>query len=348
MLRLFIITAALNGASILAYVPSTGERSNARPTRGRRPAPPHSFSPQREQSTRLCLSTDTSNDSDRVAVLVCPAQFCVPDDYNVLFENLSDLTSNVVMYKVAPLPRTEWIKVAQALPTRAFLEARLPVQQTLQWYFDAIEEGLAEIFATQGTNVNICIVGHSIGGWVARAYLGGLSRSSTAVSRLAATRCTSLITLGTPHSSPDTALVDQTRGLLREIAESPECESQALADRGIDVTCVGSSSLSGNFVTTNVEEIIAASSYLPLLGRIDSSVKGDGIVPLDLAFMESPARRVELDTCPLTKERIRHSHVVPTPWNLWNGYAPSISLPKETYPSYVSQGVVSKWAKYIR
>jgi hypothetical protein len=278
-----------------------------------------------------------------------------------LFENLAALSrsndsdetnpllsANIGTCRVAPLPRTEWIKVARALPTRAFLEAKLPVHSTLKWYFDAIEDGLADIFATEGTDVNVCIIGHSIGGWVARAYLGGLSRSSTAVSRLAAERCTSLITLGTPHFSPETALVDQTRGLLREIAESDSCHPQALTDRGIDITCVCSNSLTGNFLTTNVEELVAASSYWPLLGRLDSTVQGDGIVPLDLAFMESPARRVVVDNCGLTKERIRHSHVVPTPWNLWDGYAPSIGLPAESFPSYVSEGVVSEWAKYIQ
>jgi hypothetical protein len=70
-------------------------------------------------------------------------------------------------------------------------------------------------------------------------------------------------------------------------------------------------------------------------------------VPLALAFMEEPARRVVLEQCTLTLERVRHSHVLPTPWNLWNGYAPSIALPV-AFPSYVSAGVLPQWAKYIR
>ena len=172
-------------------------------------------------------------------------------------------------------------------------------------------------------------------------------RSSTAVYALAQERCTSLITLGTPHISPDTALVDQTRGLLREIAESPACSSQALADRGIDITCVGSSSLTGSFFTTNVEQLVAASSYLPLLGRTGDDVLGDGIVPLELAFMESPARRLQIEKCDLTGAPVRHCHVLPTPWNLLDGYAPSINLPDD-FISYVSAGVLSQWAQYIR
>jgi hypothetical protein len=164
---------------------------------------------------------------------------------------------------------------------------------------------------------------------------------------MAAERCSSLITLGTPHISPESALVDQTRGLLREIAEAPSCSSQALMDRGIDITCVCSSSLSGDFFTTDLEQLVAASSYLPLLGRIGGDVLGDGIVPLDLAFMESPARRIQIKKCERTGAPVRHSHVLPTPWNLLDGYAPSIQLPDD-FVSYVSDGVIPRWSKYIR
>lgn len=159
----------------------------------------------------------------------------------------------------------------------------------------------------------------------------------------------SFITLGTPHESPDTALVDQTRGLLREIAETPSCSSSTLVnERGIDVTCICSSSLPGNFLTTNVEEFVAASSYLPLLGKTDASVKGDGIVPLDLAFMEEPARKVVLSECPKTGRPIRHIHVLPTPWNLWDPSAKSIELEDADATSYVSPDIVAEWSQFIR
>ncbi|GAX28397.1 hypothetical protein FisN_4Hh059 [Fistulifera solaris] len=297
-------------------------------------------------------SDDLTKQRRRVSVLLCPAQFCVPDDYSDFFDRLSLLSqtdpsmAEIGTCRVAPLPRTEWIKVAKQLPTTEFFEARLNVPKTLDWYFQAIEKGLAEIFAQEGPDANICFVGHSIGGWVARAYLGGMSESSSSVTRLVQQRCTSLITLGTPHVAPETALVDQTRGLIRSIDSRPECSSPALADRGIAVTCVCSSSMKANFFSVDVEDIVAASSYLPLLGRLDESVRGDGIVPLDLAFLEEPARRVIIDQCPLTNEKVRHSHVVPTPWNLWDGYASSIQLPS-SFPSYTSDGVVSMWAKYI-
>ena len=133
-------------------------------------------------TTTNSVESNVSKRTKRVSLLVCPAQFCVPDDYQVLFANLRNHLGNnnssieIGSTIVAPLPRTEWIKVAKHLPTRNFWDATLPVHETLDWYFDAMENGLAEILAREGPNANICIIGHSIGGWVARAYLGGLSR----------------------------------------------------------------------------------------------------------------------------------------------------------------------------
>ena len=122
----------------------------------------------------------------KVSVLLCPAQFCVPADYDELFENLKTTRSAAIASgsndlpeigtcRVAPLPRTEWIKVARQLPTRKFLEAKLDAKTTLGWYFEAIEKALAEIYAEEGSDTNVCMIGHSIGGWVARGYLGGLA-----------------------------------------------------------------------------------------------------------------------------------------------------------------------------
>lgn len=289
---------------------------------------------------------------DRLAVLICPAQFCVPADYETLISDIKEfasekLTVDIGTCRVAPLPRTEWIKVARNLPTRSFVESTLPVHKTLDWYFAAMEDAISDIFAEEGEGVNLSIIGHSIGGWVARAYLGGLSGSSTSVSKLAKRQCSSLVTLGTPHASPDGALVDQTRGLLKEVEASSACSPASLIDQGIDVTCVGSTGLSGKIVTTDIEEFVAATSYLPLLGRLDDSVKGDGIVPTELAFMDAPARRIEIESCAVTGNPVRHAHVFPTPWNLIDGSAPSLSLPDD-FSWYGSPGVIGQWAKYIK
>ena len=131
----------------------------------------------------------TTTTKKRLAILLCPAQFCVPVDYTKLLDTIQNSLSSssssssqhiveVVATCVAPLPRTEWIKVAKQLPTKNFIDANLSVKVTLDWYFEAMERGLSELMVETGgmaDDIEICVIGHSIGGWIARAYLGGLS-----------------------------------------------------------------------------------------------------------------------------------------------------------------------------
>jgi len=359
--KLFKMKLVLTVSTIFACIPHVASFSVERPTviQSRDTSHQKKFSLQMTDSAVTAPSESADNDvavgstKRRVAVLLCPAQFCVPVDYEDLFGDLkthleesNDSDVDIGTCRVAPLPRTEWIKVARNLPTKAFLDAKLPVHSTLAWYFEAMEKGLADIFAAEGPDVEIAIIGHSIGGWVARAFLGGLSGSSTGVYRLAQKQCRSLVTLGTPHLSPDGALVDQTRGLLKEVEQTEACTSQSLMERGIDVTCVGSSSLDGNIFTSDIEQLVAASSYFPLLGRLGADVKGDGIVPTALAFMDG-ARKIEIEKCSMTGTAVRHAHVLPTPWNLIDGSAASISLPTEDFAWYGSEGVIGQWAKHL-
>ncbi len=307
------------------------------------------------------------NKNKKIAVLICPAQFCVPADYETFSASLRAANPNIICTKVAPLPRTEWIRVAKQLPTSSFFTASLQNSITLDWYFDAIETALSEIFAEygDGDDINICIISHSIGGWVARAYLGGLSNSSTAVYKMSLDKISSLVTLGTPHSSPNTALVDQTRGLLKEVERTYSCSSGGLLEeRGINITCVGSTAIRSRVFTPNVEELVATTSYLPLVNKwtdvlLSSStsspegmegmegMEGDGIIPKELAFMPPPARAIEVQRCSVTGNAVRHAHVLPTPWNLWDGYAKSIDLP-EDYVWYGSEGVIDQWIDSVQ
>jgi hypothetical protein len=293
--------------------------------------------------------SSTTTRTKPVAVLICPAQFCVPADYETFISTLQEKSPHISSGRVANLPRTEWIKVARQLPTSDFFSATLNNAKTLEWYFNAIESGLADIYAEEGYDVDVCIIGHSIGGWVARSYLGGLAQRSTAVYRSTIERCTSLVTLGTPHKSPETALVDQTRGLLRAVEETKGCSSEGLAENGISVTCVGSTAVEGKILPTDLEQLVATTSYLPLVDNwkdIFNGITGDGIIPRDLAFMDGCANRVEVEKCSITGNNVRHAHVLPTPYNLWEPAAPSISLP-EDFCWYGSEGVIDQWIDYI-
>lgn len=342
----------------------------------------------------------------KIAILLCPAQFCVPADYETFLTDIStyfgkadtESSSNnasavdieIVAARVAPLPRTEWIKVAKQLPTLDFINGNLSVRKTLDWYFHAMDKGLSDLLVdiassslssnTADDIVEICIIGHSIGGWVARAYIGGLSSPSsisTAINRLLTqqqqqqqpqqqyknVKISSLITLGTPHTSSPNAIVDQTRGLLREIEMSHTCSAKSLVtELGISILCVGSSSIycfgssssssSGGSRTSFIENIIATASYLPLLGNVNSTTCGDGIVPYELSYITDNGtcvQRINIQQCLQTGKSVQHANVIPTPWNIVNGYAPSYKLSSENGNNiwYGSPGVLGQWIEYI-
>lgn len=278
-----------------------------------------------------------------VSVLVCPAQFCVPADYEQFLATLhTKLPTTLRSATTVPLPRTEWIQVAKQLPTTDYIQGTLPVEETLRWYFNAMEQALLDLLNNDdgdgdtSTSTDICIIGHSIGGWIARAYLGGLSQSSSAVYRAARQRVRSLVTLGTPHQPSGAA--DQTRGLIRAVAAAASCTPAALAaEAGIRVTCVGSRAVEGGW-DGGPEGLLAWGSYGSFAGDFAGVIVGDGIVPLESSLLEAPAERVVLDTP-------RHLHVLPTPWNLWDGYQPSIPL--LDVPHYLSDDVVDQWIDYL-
>ena len=62
--------------------------------------------------------------------------------------------------------------------------------------------------------------------------------------------------------------------------------------------------------------------------------------------MDAPATRVELLTCSLTGNVVRHAHVLPTPYNLWAPSEASIPL-SEDFRWYGSDGVIDQWITHV-
>ncbi|CAN0037606.1 unnamed protein product, partial [Discosporangium mesarthrocarpum] len=113
----------------------------------------------------------------------------------------------------ADLTRLGWI--TGLLPSAVSVEywtGNLAPAKTLQFYYEGIDRAL-DVINENHPGKGIHIVGHSIGGWVARAWLG------EACSPANRERVLSLTTLGTPNNAPPEdggvwTAVDQTRGLL--------------------------------------------------------------------------------------------------------------------------------------
>lgn len=258
----------------------------------------------------------------KLPIIIAPAQFGVPKDYEKLRATL--LARGHPSVTVAPLTRFDWLKIVPSLFTGAFWRGELRPTPTLNFFFEALDDALAGV----GPDEDVAILGHSIGGWVARAYVGSRGES----------RAKRLVTLGTPHVAPSSGLaarLDQTRGLLKYInAEYP-------ADPATTVCVAGEATASPSFFdllqrrgwdeaqrrSPLLEGLVALPSYAVLAGGDPFKIKGDGLIPVQTACLPG---------IPSIVVDCHHADFVPTALD-------SIVLP-DTYRWFGSPGIVEKWA----
>ena len=211
-------------------------------------------------------------------VLVCPAQFGTADDY-------ADLTAALEARghptAVAPLDRFSWFRLLPASLTPDYWMGNLQPEAALPFYFEALDAGVAQLAAAH-PGKKVQLVAHSIGGWIARAWLAQLDDDARA-------QVSALVTLGTPHAEPPEdgpwRTLDQTRGLLANV--NSRCPGAY--HEGIRYASVGSSAVQGQLRGGGLDGLLGFASYLPLCG--DGEAVGDGITPQKAAHPDGWERR---------------------------------------------------------
>ncbi|KAH9321197.1 hypothetical protein KI387_015836, partial [Taxus chinensis] len=118
----------------------------------------------------------------------------------------SSLEAKGVRTFVAEISQLDWLRYASGLLDGNFWKGTLCPRPLLDWYLIKIKEAVyeANLVANGG---KISLIGHSIGGWIARVYLAEFGMDEISL----------LLTLGTPHRPPPKGVlgvIDQTRGLL--------------------------------------------------------------------------------------------------------------------------------------
>lgn len=230
-------------------------------------------------------------------VLVFPQQFGCQGDYEDLRSSLEqrmndkDNGGGKVSVVTVPLTRLDWpLGLVPSFFSPEYREGRLTPRQTLGFYFTAVDKAVVSALSALDVSVeeaDISIVSHSIGGWVARAWLS--EWCSSEVRR----RVVSLVTLGSPHNEPPEgtlmAKLDQTRGLLKYI--NSNYPGAHLASAGVRYTSVISNAVPGGGGGGEWEEgsgllpsLLAYGSYLALGG--DGTASGDGIIPVPTSILE--------------------------------------------------------------
>jgi pimeloyl-ACP methyl ester carboxylesterase len=190
--------------------------------------------------------------------------------------------------RVLPVDRRDWFNVARALLTPAFYAGTCTPREGYGWYLDRVATAVEQASEEAG-GAQVTLVGHSAGGWLARAFLASVPRATRA-------RVSGLVSLGSPHTAPPAGVTDVTRGALGWLNTgwpgaffAPEVRYISVAGR----TVTGRPGLAKDADGKRRPPAYAASSYSTLVGGDGDGVVGDAVVPLSVALLEG-AQHVEL------------------------------------------------------
>ena len=124
----------------------------------------------RTESSQYCAVSMSAGERGTLRpVVLCPAQFGTAEDYDQL---KADLRERGFALYPAPLRRFDWLRIVPATLTKEFFTASLRPAKTLGFFYEALDKAFQQVEEDFGPDVQVAVLGHSIGGWVARSYIG--------------------------------------------------------------------------------------------------------------------------------------------------------------------------------
>ncbi|CEM09753.1 unnamed protein product [Vitrella brassicaformis CCMP3155] len=262
----------------------------------------------------------TAAEEPKSPVLICPAQLGISEDY---LDMISELNARGYPAYAVDLKRLDWLELIPSSLTLAYWQGKLEPSKVLQFYYRALRRSVTSVREAHPEQ-RMHLVGHSIGGWIVRAFLAEEYDDDERASLF-----TSLTTLGTPHNPPPAdspfAQFDQTRGLLTYIADN---YPGAFHSDHINYNSVVGASVKGGLGEGGLEGLLAYASYLALCGEGDTT--GDGVVPQSTALLPGSSTMV--------LEDVKHSGFVPS-------LGPSIKIPGFRW--YGTPDVVDQWIELL-
>mmetsp|Transcript_3197 Transcript_3197/g.9187 ORF Transcript_3197/g.9187 Transcript_3197/m.9187 type:complete len:294 (-) Transcript_3197:83-964(-) len=262
-------------------------------------------------------------------VLFCPAQLSVGDDYGDFFTRLEEEYGHSVT--CADLRRTDWLRLAPSIATPNYWQGTLTPQPVLDFYFEALDRAIDRLQGDYPEG-KINVVAHSLGGWIARAYLAERCPKAF-VDRVA-----TFTSLGTPHVPPPPDSLfsgfEQTRGLLTYVNDKypgaylPGVTYTSVLGVGVKGALPWQVSEDDAATPSAIESLVGFASYLPLSGRGEDL--GDGIVPESIGILPGSE--------PIFLPGVKHADFLPS-------FPRSVRLDELTW--YGSADVVPKWVSAL-
>lgn len=212
-----------------------------------------------------------------------------------------------------PIERSDWIRVAGGLLDWNFYTNKaLPTGGGYGWYVQRFRDTVDRAYdsATIGTDNDnnsgrVLVIGHSAGGWLARAGMGDGLWCAETNARTADKIC-GLVTVGAIHKAPVDEGSCVTRGALAYTDQT--YPGAFLKDEGVGYVSVGGDAIVGDNSKkieekSDADELyatrgegsagrVAYTSYEAVCGT--GAVKGDGVVPLDWTQLEG-SKQVKLE-----------------------------------------------------
>lgn len=246
-------------------------------------------------------------------VVICPGFGNAAKDYTDPLDGGEEKAMEAALERrgldtfVVPVERSDWLKVASAVTTLDFWKGTCrPDGPAYNWYLQKVKDTVRASLEETGAS-KVLLVGHSAGGWLARAALAeGEWEEGVASQDVVA----GLVTLGSPHFAGP---MDMTRGALT--FTSTEYPGAFLKDKGISyVTVAGAAVMGDKDAPRRSRARFAYGSYQTVCG--EGETMGDACVPLVFAHLEGAEQ--------VTLEGVFHSVDKPDEW-------------------YGAEGVVDRW-----
>lgn len=276
------------------------------------------------------LKTTSATTARKIPIVICPGFGNDSIDYDRPLNQppskglrtiLSNQGLDINSIYTIPIQRREWIKVGLGLfdIPNFYLNKARPDGLGYGWYLRKLKECVKVAYEESGGQ-KVLLIGHSAGGWLARAAMGDgvwcydevdnkndneIMKTSDLIS--------GLVTLGAIHRVPEDEKSCVTRGALKFVQEN--YPGAHLKDDGIKYISVGGNAIVGcedvdgdnnrdtMMDTSDVDRIysvrgegsaskVAFTSYKAVCGN--GNVVGDGVVPLQWSLLEG-SRQIELD-----------------------------------------------------